>query len=471
MLIPAQKPEKPNVLLTRGSYHIRFCPKFRLCIRPTFALWHVPFARCTGFFFSFRYRANSRRKIAMRKRFSAIWHEAVGGLPSDFWILWSGILVNRIGAMALAFLSFFVASKGFSENIAALAVSCWGIGGLTATFFGGWTADRIGRKPTLLAGLLLSALAMLAMPWANAALLIDLFAFLAGFAFDFQRPAVFATVADLVPVSDRVRAFGLNYWAVNIGASLAPLIGGVLATFSFLFLFLFDAASSLCYFALILFRLREPAKHRVTTGTRPSPFAAFADRRMLLLFILSTFLTAQFFQAYSTLPLVMRLHGMNAADYSRAILLNGLTVVILSIPLSRVLQRISAARALALAAVCVGVGFFLTQFARTVPEYAGTVFVWTLGEIGIASTTPALISRLSPPTQRGVYQGTYAMCWSLGILVGPAVGGWTLQVAGSGVLWSACGVVGCCVAALFWVFFERIPLIPAEQRKELEASN
>jgi predicted MFS family arabinose efflux permease len=397
----------------------------------------------------------------MRKRFLAIWHDAVGGLPSDFWILWSGILVNRLGTMALPFLAFFLASKGFSENVAALAVSCWGIGGFAATFFGGWSADRIGRKPTLLAGLLLSAVAMLAMPWANAALVIDLLAFLAGFAFDFQRPAVFATVADLVPAQDRVRAFGLNYWAINIGASLAPLVGGVLAAVSFFFLFSCDAVSSLCYFALIFFRLREPARHLAIPGARRSPFAAFADRRMLVLFILSSFLTAQFFQSYSTLPLVMRHQGMNAADYSRAIALNGLTVVLLSIPLSRVLQRVSPGRALALAAACVGIGFFLTQFAQNVFEYAGSVFVWTLGEIGIASTAPALISRLSPPNQRGVYQGTYSMSWSLGILAGPAIGGWVLQTAGSHILWSGCGIIGCFVAALFWLFFDRMPLTEA----------
>jgi predicted MFS family arabinose efflux permease len=395
---------------------------------------------------------------SLRKKISLVWHHTVGGLPSDFWILWSGILVNRIGALAFPFLSFFLASKGYPENMAALSVSCWGIGGLTATFFGGWSADRIGRKPTLLAGLLLSVLAMLAMPWGSSILLIDLCAFLAGFAFDFQRPAVSAAVADLVPASDRVRAFGLNYWAINIGASLAPLIGGVLAAISFFFLFIFDALSSLGYLILILLRLREPARHLVSTGSRPSPFAAFSDRRMFLLFFLSSFLTAQFFQAYSTLPLVMRLHGMNAGDYSRAIIANGLTVVILSIPLSRILQRWPAGRALALAAACVGIGFFLTQFAQTVLQYAGTVFIWTLGEIGVASTTPALISRLSPPTQRGVYQGAYSMSWSLGILLGPALGGWILQAAGGQVLWTGCGVVGCLAAIAFWLFFESVPL-------------
>src|SRR5258707_11407031 len=119
----------------------------------------------------------------MRKKLFVIWHDAVGGLPSDFWILWSGILVNRIGAMAFPFLSFFLASKGFSENVAALAVSCWGIGGLTATFFGGWSADRIGRKPTLLAGLGLSAAGLVAMPLGYPNRLGELFALLGGVPF------------------------------------------------------------------------------------------------------------------------------------------------------------------------------------------------------------------------------------------------------------------------------------------------
>src|SRR5258708_11425573 len=110
----------------------------------------------------------------MRKKLFVIWHDAVGGLPSDFWILWSGILVNRIGAMAFPFLSFFLASKGFSGNVAALAVSCWGIRGLTATFFGGWSADRIGRKPTLLAGPACAHLTLWRWHWGHSFLLSGL---------------------------------------------------------------------------------------------------------------------------------------------------------------------------------------------------------------------------------------------------------------------------------------------------------
>jgi predicted MFS family arabinose efflux permease len=356
--------------------------------------------------------------------------------------------------LAFPFLSFFLISRGVPQNIAAAAVSCWGIGGLSAAFFGGWSADRIGRKFTLLTGLSVSALVMFAIPWCQPLFLIYACAFLAGFAFDFQRPAVSAAVADLVSVSDRIRAYALNYWAINIGASIAPLIGGVLATISFHFLFSFDGTAALLYFAIILFWFREPRQH--VQGARRSPFAAFRDHRLLLLFGLACLLTGQFFQAYSTLPLVMSQKGLDAGDFSRALVTNGITVVLLSIPISRVLQRWSPATGLSIAALCTGAGFFLTQFARTTPEYAATIFIWTLGEIAIASTIPALISRIAQPGQQGVYQASYSMSWSVGILLGPVLGGFVLQTFGERVLWSGCGTLGLLATVGFWFLLGKV---------------
>jgi predicted MFS family arabinose efflux permease len=405
--------------------------------------------------------------------FHRFWERTVGGFPADFWILWSGILVNRIGGLAFPFLSFFLISRGVPQNVAAAAVSCWGIGGLSAAFFGGWSADRIGRKFTLLTGLILSVVTMFTISWFKPLFLIFACAFLAGFAYDFQRPAVSAAVADLVPVSERVRAYALNYWAVNIGASIAPLIGGLLATISFHFLFSFEGTTSLLYFAIILFCFREPRQH--VPGVRRSPFAAFRDRRLVLLFGLACLLTGQFFQAYSTLPLVMSQKGLDAGDFSRALVTNGVTVVLLSIPISRLLQRWSPATGLSIAAICTGTGFFLTQFAHTTPEYAATIFIWTLGEIAIASTTPALISRIAPPGQQGVYQASYSMSWSFGILLGPTVGGFVLQTFGEHALWSGCGTLGLLAAVGFWFLFrrvevasERISKPDAEQEPVLE---
>jgi hypothetical protein len=57
-------------------------------------------------------------------------------------------------------------------------------------------------------------------------------------------------------------------------------------------------------------------------------------------------------------------------------------------------------------------GRFYFDLGFRLGEYAAAIFIWTLGEIAMASTTPALISRIAPPGQQGVYQGSYSMSWS-----------------------------------------------------------
>ena len=48
-----------------------------------------------------------------------------------------------------------------------------------------------------------------------------------GLLYEMYRPVVAATIADLVSADARPRAYGLIYWAVNLGASMAALLGGV----------------------------------------------------------------------------------------------------------------------------------------------------------------------------------------------------------------------------------------------------
>ena len=45
---------------------------------------------------------------------------------------------------------------------------------------------------------------------------------LLGLSSNAARPAFAAMVADVVPPADRVRAFALNYWAINLGFAIAP---------------------------------------------------------------------------------------------------------------------------------------------------------------------------------------------------------------------------------------------------------
>lgn len=67
-------------------------------------------------------------------------------------------------------------------------------------------------------------------------------AFLVGMASNASRPAVQAMMADIVRPEDRVRAFSLNYWAINLGFAVSSMAAGFIAEFSYLAGFLIEAA-------------------------------------------------------------------------------------------------------------------------------------------------------------------------------------------------------------------------------------
>ena len=56
--------------------------------------------------------------------------------------------------------------------------------------------------------------------------------------------AAAAPASDVVELERRPHAYGLMYIAINVGAAIAPLVGGLLATHAFEYLFWGDALTS-----------------------------------------------------------------------------------------------------------------------------------------------------------------------------------------------------------------------------------
>ena len=120
--------------------------------------------------------------------------------------------------------------RGVSVATAGTLVSCFGAGLFVSPVLGGWLADRFGRRPTLIWGLLATAAGLTALGLARRLWQIAVCALLLGVAMDVYRPAISAAVAEIVEPADRPRAFGLIYWAVNLGVSVSGVLGGLLAS-------------------------------------------------------------------------------------------------------------------------------------------------------------------------------------------------------------------------------------------------
>src|SRR5439155_20875220 len=125
-------------------------------------------------------------------------------------------------------LAFYV-TDGLHYNaaFAGTVVAAIGVGSLVAGPFGGILADRLGHRPTLVGAQAATALAMVSLAYARSPWALLLGAFVVGVANNATRPAHNALIADVVPRADQSRAYSLNFWAINLGYSVAMLSVGI----------------------------------------------------------------------------------------------------------------------------------------------------------------------------------------------------------------------------------------------------
>jgi MFS family permease len=369
----------------------------------------------------------------------------VQGLPRTYWYLWTAMLINRLGGFLFTFLAIYLTqTRGFSIAVASILVALYGAGSLAAGPLGGVLADRVGRRPTMLLGAALSAAAMLTLGMARELRFLAVVTAVLGLLSDLGRPARMAAVADLVAPADRTRAYGLLYWASNLGFAGASVLAGLVAKLDPRLLFLGDAATTLLFGAVIYLLVPEtlPARQDcphappldLAQPYRDGVFVAFVFTQMLVGFI--------FFQDSSTLPLDMTAHGLTMAEYGRLNAINGVLIVLLQPLATRTLMRIRRSRVLAVGALLTGVGFYLPAQLPTIGGYALGISVWTIGEILMSPVASAVVADLAPAELRGSYQGAFHLCWGMGALLGPAVGGYILQNHGGVRLWEFCLLLG-----------------------------
>ncbi len=373
------------------------------------------------------------------------------GLPRAYWLLWVGTLINRLGGFVVPFLTLYLTSqRQIPVSQAALMVSLFGAGSFAAQLTGGELTDRLGRRPVMLTSFLVTPVAMMALGLVTSVPLIAVCTLLLGFFTDLYRPAVGAAIADLVPPEARTRAYGYNYWAVNLGFAIAPLLAGLLAGYNYLYLFIGDALTTLVFGLLVLFGLRETrpaaAEHaaHVTLGERMTQL----KREPLLLWfsLLALFFGMVYMQSNVTLPLDMQSHGLGPSLYGAVIAINGILIVLVTIPVSNAAAHWPRFETIAIAALLLGFGFGFNVLADDLSLFAVGIVIWTLGEILGTAVAPAIIADLSPVELRGLYQGIFGSAWGLSFFIGPLLGGWIYEHLGASALWIGCLGLGILLA-------------------------
>jgi MFS family permease len=395
-------------------------------------------------------------------------------LPREMWILSAATLVNRSGTMVLAFLVLYVThTLGVTPARAALALMVYGVAALLVMPLAGILSDRVGPLPIMKGSLFLTGFLLLLFPLAKSygAILLMTFAF--AVLNESVRPASLSMVSDLVPPAQRKAAFALSRLAANLGMSVGPAIGGILAVYSFRWLFVVDGTTSiLAGVVLALAPMRSVGRQKthepewadatdlgreieadtltpLATLHPAADLRAFRNPRML--YFLAALIPVQlvFFQFTSTLPLflVRDLHFPESV-YGTIFTVNTLLIVAMEVPLNTAMAHWTHRHTLMLGAFLYAVGFGsyalvgIAPFGKTAGAFAAVV-IWTFGEMILMPGSSAYAAELAPPERRGEYMGLYTMSFNIAFAVGPWLGASILGKWGATTMWGAAFVSGC----------------------------
>ncbi len=349
------------------------------------------------------------------------------------------VFVGLLGfGIILPLLPLYAAQFGASPFVAGMLLASYSLMQLVATPYLGALSDRIGRRPVLIISQVGTLLSFVLLGMANTLPLLFVARILDGVSGGNISTAQ-AYISDVTDEKDRAKAFGVIGAAFGLGFILGPAIGGVLSHDDNYHLPAFVAAGiSLISLLLTIFMLPESLpEHKRNAHRRPRIIdvdglrRAFGYRQLgLLLVIFFLFNLAQSgFQGLFVLFNNQKF-GFGAKETGYLLAYVGtLAVLLQGGGIGPIVRRFGESRTLQVGLVLGVLGFVWTGLVTSWPMLLLALLPVALG-LGMATpTTNSLISRESPPEERGQVLGISQSIAALARVIGPLFAGFALEYA------------------------------------------
>ncbi|GAA0547530.1 MFS transporter [Chitinophaga japonensis] len=373
----------------------------------------------------------------------SLYKKAFSGLSRSNWWLALILLINRSGNMVMPFLTIYLTQHlHFSLSEAGLVLAMFGIGAILGALAGGRLADRIGFYPVQFWSLLLNGLLFIVLGYMRTLLQICSCTFVLSLVGEAFRPASSAAVVWYSKPENRVRSYALNRLAVNLGFSIGPALGGILAAVSYRFLFWADGLT--CIAAALLMRIFLPPA-RVKPGAaadkdvpRVKGPSVYRDTLYLAFIVLVCCYAMCFFQLTSLVSVYFKtvLH-LQEFYIGLALALNGLLVALLEMVLVYKLEGRKDPLAYIWRGILLNGLAYLSFNLLPAAGIVAIIFIllFTLSEmLSMPFMTAFWISR-SADHNRGQYAALYTIAYSVAQIISPSLGAFTVQKLGFTSWW------------------------------------
>lgn len=350
-------------------------------------------------------------------------------------------------------LPLFAASLGASP---AQVGSINGAFMLTAGLFSipaGLLADRTGRKPPIIAGIIATAISSLLVtqchhPEQMAAAYVLFGAGLAAFA-----PSMLSLVADVVPSNRLGQAYGWYTTAIYIAMTLGPATGGFLAkALGFPHVFV---VSGCLLLAVTLFSLlvlpKGTTRHKtelrvVLAGSRE----LLRNRRLVACLLVTLGCCIGFGVFLTFLPLYASSLGHDPARVGLIFAAQAVTNVVSRMPIGNLIDHADRRKIVTVGMICLAVALAGLGRLTQLTELVGCAVFLGIGMALTFTTVGAMIADLAPVVQRGLAMGMYNSCIYLGMMAGSTVMGIALKRIGYPHGFAAAGGVVLLALLLFF---------------------
>ncbi|MEO6134923.1 MAG: MFS transporter [Ginsengibacter sp.] len=398
------------------------------------------------------------------KRYASIYLDSYRGLSRPSWMLSAVMLINRIGAMVLPFLGIYMVTElKFSLSQAGVVLSCFGVGAMIGSALGGWLTDKVGHFRVQFISIFLSVPVFFVLPLFKEVWSLAIGVFVLSTITETFRPANSVSISVYAKPENITRSFSLNRMALNLGFSIGPAIGGVLAAISYKLLFYGNGitaglAGLLFYFYfknLPVNKNRDLINHasevkKVKTGISP-----WRDNPFLIYCLFCCLYSICFFQLLSTLPLFYReIHHLSEANIGLILASNGIVVFLLEMLLVQIAERKMTSSVAITLGTFLGAASFLILL---IPSGSWVLFLamffLSLSEILAMPFMATVTVKRGSKDRQGSYMGLNALSSSSAHVFSPLIGTFVAEHFGFSALWVGTAILGIITAFGFqWIF-------------------
>jgi multidrug resistance protein len=373
-------------------------------------------------------------------------------------VLFVTAFVDMVGlTMVIPLLPYYATELGANAALVGVLISAFSIAQLAVAPLWGRYSDRYGRRPAILAGLLVTAVAYGIFAYAGSVAVLLLSRVVQGIGGG-TIGVVQAYVADASPADERTKSLGWLSAITSLGAVVGPAFGSVMVSLGGRRFPGIAAAVLAIVVAVFAWRyLRESWEPKSAADRMPTKTTSRAAIRLVLsqwhepaprLIWIYAIAIGAFYGTIQTVPLLL-MHRFGITEHNIGFFvmyLGGMGVIVRSLVLGRAVDRLGEARLSRVGIVLLAAGLMATGGARHYPVLALGFTLMPLGTAFLFPCVTGMLSRVVARGERGLFMGVQHTFGGVSRVAFPLAAGVLMDRFGVGVpFW----VAGLLVVATF----------------------